>query len=290
MTSAGHHHANVWDPLFRELDAWAARSATAYLWLRDDDATKPTPALETLAQLTSNAGVPAVLAVIPALVEPELGGYVRSKPLLDAAVHGYTHANHAPAGQKSEEFPIARGETVTREELSRGLDRLRQLLGPRALSLYVPPWNRISPTIAQLLPAAGYTGLSTFGKCRVLENASALIELNTHVDIIDWRGTRGGRDMAWLVGDLVSALRDIAPATASIDGSRTESSSSPIADATSIGAHEGEPLIGILTHHLVHDTAAWRFLEALFAATGAHPAVAWRRIGELVPPAEQNIA
>jgi hypothetical protein len=76
-----------------------------------------------------------------------------------------------------------------------------------------------------------------------------MLLLNTHVDIIDWHGTRGGRSEAELVVELVAELRD-----------RFAGSDEPV---------------GVLTHHLVHDRTAWDFLSALFATTGRHPAVRW---------------
>jgi len=53
-------------------------------------------------------------------------------------------------------------------------------------------------------------------------------------------------------------------------------------DAVSI-----EP-IGLLTHHLVHDAAVWRLLEALLDRLAGHPALDWpavaAMIGESVQP------
>lgn len=240
----------LWDVLRRELDAWAEHGKVAPLWLRDDDAVRPTPALDRFARLTYDANVPAVLAVIPAPADPTLADYLTQWPNVDVAVHGYAHTNHAPAGRKSEEFPVTRATTEIRSELSGGLHRLRSLFGPRALPLYVPPWNRLSREVAGLLPDLGFTALSGFGPHPILGQPARLVEINTHIDIIDWRRNRGGRDHARLVATLAAALR-AAP-------------------------------LGILTHHLVHDTAAWTFLEHLFDLTSSHPAVRWSRAADLV--------
>jgi hypothetical protein len=42
--------------------------------------------------------------------------------------------------------------------------------------------------------------------------------------------------------------------------------------------------IGILTHHLVHDEAAWDFIGQLFDETKGNPAVRWRGIVDLLEP------
>ena len=40
-------------------------------------------------------------------------------------------------------------------------------------------------------------------------------------------------------------------------------------------------VMGLLTHHLVHDEAAWIFLDAFFAATARHPACRWATLADL---------
>jgi hypothetical protein len=45
-------------------------------------------------------------------------------------------------------------------------------------------------------------------------------------------------------------------------------------------ADAAEPT-GFLTHHAVHDEAAWDFLHRLFETTSAIPGVEWRRAEEL---------
>ena len=56
----------LWRDLTWELDAWATAGQTATLWWRDDDATRPTPALARLRQLAQDNGIPVALAVVPA--------------------------------------------------------------------------------------------------------------------------------------------------------------------------------------------------------------------------------
>src|SRR5216684_8019215 len=74
VTMRYYHHDNEqgdrvvlaaadWLDLERELDAWRAAGRSATLWWRDDDAVRPTPALDRLLAIA--AGVPLALAVIP---------------------------------------------------------------------------------------------------------------------------------------------------------------------------------------------------------------------------------
>lgn len=101
------------------------------------------------------------------------------------------------------------------------------------------------------MAAAGFSCLSVFG--RTLANG-ALAKINTHVDLIDWRGGRITRPY----GTLIRALSD---------------------EVFSAAASNRQ--IGILTHHLVHDAQAWAFLDDLFRHTAGHPAVRWCDIASL---------
>ena len=57
-----------WQALDEEIAQWAAPPA---LWLRDDDATGPAPAVATLLNACAVGRVPVCLAVIPSLLDPE---------------------------------------------------------------------------------------------------------------------------------------------------------------------------------------------------------------------------
>ncbi len=106
------------------------------------------------------------------------------------------------------------------------------------------PWNRIDAALIPALPHLGFSALSTFGP----EKPAPLPVVNSHVDVMDWHGTRGCRPFSVLAEEIVARL-DVAAQTG---GS-----------------------VGLLTHHLVHDAAVWHFLERLFAATCAHEACRW---------------
>lgn len=234
------------------LDAYAKAGRTVKLWLRDDDAIEPSPALSHLLDLSERFDAPMTIAAIPAQATDALAELLKKKPLICVAVHGWDHINHAPASEKKQELGLHRGEDIVLARLAEGLQRIASLFGDRAVPLLVPPWNRIAPALLPHLTLLGYEALSVFGP----EREDAPVHLvNTHVDIIDWKGTRGGRPMDILYAEALARL------------------GTGNAQATSLG---------ILTHHLVHDAAAWDFLDDLFELTAGHPACQWVAVRDLM--------
>ena len=239
---------NPMDMLRQELDQRAQAGRPAQLWLRDDDATLPTASLDRLLTLTGQFEVPLTLAVIPADTGEALAERLDGEAQVEVAVHGWSHHNHAADGEKSQELGAHRPATTVLAELARGRERLASLHGAHFIPMLVPPWNRIANHVVAGLADIGYEALSVYGP----EKPAPLPVLNTHVDIIDWRGTRGGRADDVLVAELLTVLR----------------------------SHDGP--IGLLIHHLVHDEAAWGFMARIFAATFAHKGCAWRSARDLL--------
>ncbi|MVA24645.1 polysaccharide deacetylase family protein [Agrobacterium vitis] len=231
--------------LRQRLDDLAAQGKTVSLWLRDDDAVEPSDPLETLLALARRFQIPLTLAVIPEPTGAALAGLLRAESLATIAVHGWNHQSHAGPGEKKQELGGHRPAAIVLDELRQGLAKLHGLYGEQLLPMLVPPWNRIDKALLPALPGLGFTALSVFGREKRIDT---LTLLNTHVDVMDWHGTRGGRDADILFAELADYL-----------------------------APDTEPLhaIGILTHHLVHDQAVWDFLTRLFALTVTHPACRW---------------
>jgi hypothetical protein len=238
----------IWQPLTAELERWKLAGQSADFWLRDDDAVEPTTPLDRLLVLTGRFGIPVTLAVIPALTGEALANCLAKAPHAAVAVHGWSHTNYAPEGQKKQELGSHRPRDVVLDELSRGLSLLTHLHGKRAIPMLVPPWNRIDAGLIPDLGSIGFTALSVYGPAR----PAPLSVINTHIDLMDWHGTRGCRDHAVLVQDIVAQL------------DRAFTSGGPV---------------GLLTHHLVHDKAAWTFLEGLFEVTSGR-ACNWRSVAK----------
>lgn len=229
-----------WQPLDAELAIWRAEGRPLPIWWRDDDAISATPALTRLATLSRRLALPVHIAVVPANADASLGEAVCDTPQLIPIVHGWAHQNHAPPEEKKAEFRGHRTVSKLRAEAAKGLGRLRELVGDRLAPVFVPPWNRAAPELAAELPPLGYRALSTYGPRKAREAAPGLLQVNTHLDPIDWKGTRSLIGPDELIARVTEQLRD-----------RREGR----ADA-------GEPY-GILTHHLVHDAAIWQFTETL---------------------------
>ena len=240
LASPALHRAIDWSPLTRALDRAEDAGQGIGFWWRDDDAVARTPALDRLLDLARRYGAGIGLAAIPAGIEPSLAERLREEEHAFALVHGWSHANHAPAGDKKAEFGGHRPVSALAAEAAKALATARRHLGERLLPVFVPPWNRVAPGLAPALPELGYAGLSTFRDRDRHHPVTGLVQINTHVDPIDWHGTRS----------LVEPERIVAGLAAAIDR-RIDGTADP-----------DEP-IGLLTHHLVHDETVWRFCERL---------------------------
>jgi hypothetical protein len=86
--------------------------------------------------------------------------------------------------------------------------------------------------------------------------------VNTHLDVIDWRGSRGfiGEDTALRI-----AVEHLA--------------------ARRAGRVDREEPTGLLTHHLAHDEATWSFLAQFLERSRAHAAVRWLAADDIFEPA-----
>lgn len=239
-----------WSPLDAELDRWTASGLTLPLWWRDDDAIAPGPALQRLQEMAARLDMPLHLAVIPARAEPALAAALA--PHTIPVVHGWAHVSHAPDGEKNSEFGAHRSLAAMCADAAAGVQRLQDLFGPRLLPMFVPPWNRVAPGLLAELPDAGYRMLSTFTPRDAPFAAPGLVRINTHLDPIAWRADRSLADPDALITQLVTQLTD----------RRTGQ------------ADNAEPY-GVLTHHLVHDTAIWDFTEQVLTRLRTGPVRPW---------------
>lgn len=221
----------IWLPLGDALERCSREGRPAQFWLRDDDAVEPTTALERLLAICEG-DVPLVLAVIPQPTGEALANRLKDSVGVSVAVHGWSHQNHAGPREKKQELGPHRPPETVVGELRDGLDKLKALHATRMIPMLVPPWNRIDPNLLSVLGGVGFETLSTFGPLKPVP----INTINSNVDLIDWHGTRGCVDHAVLVRLIVAQLERPEP-------------------------------VGILGHHLVHDEAAWAFLEKLFAYT-----------------------
>ena len=246
----------AWQLLFDEISRWQDAGRTAEFWWRDDDAARPDLALARLTELAQRTSTPLALAVIPMQSGKEIFENLGS--LVSILQHGTDHANRAGAGEKKTEFSAAEATAAAMARLADARRVLEALAGKRFLPVLAPPWNRLPQHLAVPLAAAGFRGLSRYGARTSAEATPGLRQVNTHVDLIAWHAGRGfvGEELA-----LTAAAKHLA--------------------AKRMAEADPDEATGWLSHHAVHDEAAWSFLERLFESTRSLPAVAWRRPAEL---------
>lgn len=239
-----------WVWLELELRRWRAAGRRATLWWRDDDARGATPQLDRL--LWAAAGTPLTLAVIPDGDLAALGARLSDATGVSVVQHGVDHQNRR-VGREAGEFPHDWRRIRVATQVRAGWRRLSAL--PGATQIYVPPWNDVHPELPAVLEDCRYVGWSAWGQT-VGETVPRRVD--AHLDLMRWKGGERFRGEAKLLGELRHLL----------------------ARRRRAGAWDAP--IGLLTHHLVHDEAAWAFLRRFTGWTAARPDVVWRSLPHLV--------
>ncbi|MEM7193797.1 MAG: polysaccharide deacetylase family protein [Pseudomonadota bacterium] len=243
-----------------ELDEWNYLGEHAAMWWRDDDAIEATDELTDFYQLCDRYDIPVSLVVVPNGLQDSLVQWVNDinadDHKVDILIHGFAHINHASEGEKKQELGDHRDLQVVLIELQQSVEIMRTRLGRWTLPVLVPPWNRISDAVVRNLLSVGIGGLSTFNAREQdvldVQNDRQLWQVNTHVDVIDWKRDRSFIGMDRVVDQLVAHLAAKREGRADI----------------------AEPT-GLLTHHLVHQAETKDALQILCALLDEHPAVKW---------------
>lgn len=237
-----------------ELACWAAAGRRPSLWWRDDDAVRDEPQLRRLLDLSRSAQVPVALAVIPQALEPSLPRLLERERGVSVLQHGSDHLNDGWPDRPTQFAPDRPVEEVA-AVIRAGAEALAAL--PGRLPIYVPPWNRLEDNVLAALPLAGVRGVSVFGE--YASRTSGLVRCDSHVDVLRWRVQPrfGG---AWRgLGRLRRALA-----------------------RRRLSGRWDDP-VGLLTHHQVHDEAAWAFLERLLRSDLLRRRAQWRSAEALFP-------
>lgn len=247
--------SGAWRAFDTELARWERAGRVASFWWRDDDAVDVTSALSRLLETQ----VPIALAVVPKFAVSALATAVDAAPHVTVVQHGWSHENHAPEGEKSTELHPSCGLGVLTANLRAGRTRLQALFGTRFHPTLVPPWNRIAASLEPELGALGFEGLSAFGpRPRQDESPRCSVKrINTHIDLIDWRGTRGFRGTQAVLADAAEHLA-----------------------ARRLGSVDAAEPTGLLSHHLLHDESCWSFVSELMVRCRRHAAVRWLSIAQ----------
>ena len=239
-----------------EAAAWARAGHAPLFWWRDDDARRPSEGLYRLLRLSQAHRVPLALAVIPDVDLTDLAGAIAGNPLVRAIQHGCDHVDRNIGGGFSAEFDPAAPDGEVAAAVNAAWERLSRATD--AAPIYAPPWNVLTPNVRRALAETPLRAVSLYGALKAAPDGMS--EINTHIDIMNWRPARfrgSGAILARLWRQLRARRKD---------------------------GRWGEP-IGLLTHHKNLDPAAWAFLKT-FLARAAAPAAGfrWRSALDLIDP------
>lgn len=241
-----------WHSFDAELELWAQLGLKATFWWRDDDACTNTPQLETLLELSDQFEIPVSLAVVPAGLQASLPKRLSTSRYVSVLQHGYAHRNHAPATEKKSEYGDHRAIDAMLSELAQGRAVLQQNFDRRFIPVLVPPWNRYSVDLLSSLATVGYTGVSAMWARPTEPISPDLIQVNTHIDPVLWRGDRGFIGEANAMEQLVSHLR-----------LRREC------------PQLGDEPTGLLSHHLDQTESVWKFCRQFASKINEHDSCCW---------------
>ena len=252
MSERDYSSTGTWAKLYDELDLWSSSGNRASFWWRDDDAIEKTAELMRLNSLSEDLQIPVALAAIPSLLQDSLPGYLRDRDNITVFQHGYSHSSHAGEGVKKIEVGGKRSTDEIQTQLAAGCRRLHTAFGNQFLPVLVPPWNRIESRTYAALVGAGFCGVSSMWARASAYPAAGLLQVNTHLDLVNWRHGRG------FIGESTA----IALICDHLITRRT-------------GEQQLTEPTGILTHHLAQNEAVWDFIPELMQKLSQHPAVEW---------------
>jgi hypothetical protein len=219
-----------WLRLGAELARWRKARRTPLLWWRDDDAFEPSTQLRRLVGHAERAGVPLSLSVIPALLSPELCAWVNRYPSVTVLQHGIDHTD-AGGAEEPTQFDPRQPPHAVAQRLGHGWSALAGF--HRRIPVYVPPWNALTPNVTAAAAMVGLESISAWGA------PAGEGRIDAHIELMRWGGSPRFAGRGRVLNRLRRALK-----------------------RRRLQQRWDEP-IGLLTHHLVHDDAAWRFLAAL---------------------------
>jgi hypothetical protein len=266
------------DLLARELDRWKANRLIANFWWRDDDAQFANDAFKRLTDLAGSESLPLVLAVSPMLMTDGFVARLNSLRDVSIAAHGYRHINHATAPLKGE-FGPDRSLEVMRREIEELAGEFAVRFPNRGIAMFVPPWHGLDPRLVSDLARVGFKVLSMF-ESRVTRGLGlAAGQLSAIGLALPRRSIKLRRGSIQRLDCSVSVL---SYEGGNITGNRRIFEKAVRAlSARRLGFLPVAQPIGILTHHLLHDEDAWKYLSQILTLTARHPAVRYLPSEEL---------
>ena len=233
-------------------DAIDAAREPVRFWWRDDDAGRSSERLGSALAMAQSLEIPIVLAVVPAWLEPGVTRAIRACSSATVVQHGWDHGDHSAPGMKKIELGGLLEREIVCERLRDGFEILARAFPDSFAPVLVPPWNRIDTALLGRLAAIGYRGISTYAADE-RGTACGLAHVNPQLDPIAWRSDRSFASLANLARSVGRAI--------TVDPSRP---------------------IGLLTHHLDMNEAAFAITEELLSALRRHPRIQWPTPAQLL--------
>lgn len=220
-------------------------------WWRDDDLETPSSALSDLLVATRDIGVIPAIAAISGTVSADAiaaldGWSARVLP------HGWHHKNHEPPGAKKSEYGPARSIDMRIAEIDAACDRILALAGERALAVFTPPWNNMGSDLPAHLDRSKAMAVSAYRTPVRPPLPATRPRLDTHLDLIDWRGTGQGLSADQLVDLMIPWIKQMPDTENPLD--------SPV---------------GVLSHHVVTKSEDWRSWAPIWWVIASHAACEW---------------
>lgn len=156
--------ADLSERLVQTIEAGCAEAGSkVQVFFRADDIGAPGKSFTKMAELFRRYEIPLCLAIVPAWLNITRYAALR-KATNDSNLfcwhqHGWLHKNHQPSGKKGE-FGDSRHREQLRNDLSKGKNRLADILEDAFFPVFTPPWNRCGQTTLELLRELGFAAIS----------------------------------------------------------------------------------------------------------------------------------
>jgi hypothetical protein len=254
--------AEVASELVRLRDALKRRRTEGLrvrFWLRDDDLVQITPRIDAMLAVLERFSVRTLLAIIPAVMADGLPAKLPDHSRYVICQHGLRHTNHEPLSAPKAEFGPSRSTGEALADIKEGHRLMSTAFGEAFAPIFVPPWNRLTPDLRASLPKLGFRGFSAYGSDQDGSSTVGLTVVNADIDVLRW-GTEQDAGATAPRADLFQRVTEL----------------------LSYRRRADEPQrIGLLTHHLAMDSAAWDAVAILMSEISESGGAEWADPAEL---------
>ncbi|RMF59694.1 MAG: DUF2334 domain-containing protein, partial [Calditrichaeota bacterium] len=191
-------------------EAHLAHGKPISLFFRDDDVAPITTNLVELIDVFIDYRVPVHLQIIPQKLTRPASQYLkdlkRSYPnVIILSQHGWSHANHNPAGRKHE-FGDARPYECQLLDVIAGKALMTRIFLNDFFLAFTPPWNRYNDDLLRVLKELEFSVISADGG-KIGPAGSGLVEISTAVDLHHRRPNPVMKDPSHLLFELRLSLQ-----------------------------------------------------------------------------------